>query len=319
MTRFTLPALVLTVLAGTAQAHVTLEQSEATVGATTKITLRIPHGCGAEATQAVTVDLPEGVYAAKPMPKPGWTLTTQTGAYAVPYDNHGTQMTEGVRQIAWSEGDLPGEWYDEFTFRAAVQGDVGETLYFPVTQTCATGVADWTDTSGGADVPNPAPHLVLVAGTGAHMAHGHGAAADVVTVGDLSLSGGFTRATLPNAPVAGGFLTVTNAGATDDLLLSASADFAGMTQLHEMAMEGDVMKMRELPEGLPIPAGQTVALAPGGFHIMFMDLKRPLAEGEAVTVTLTFRDAGTVEMTLPVGAPNAKAGHAMHDMPAVSQ
>ena len=148
------------------------------------------------------------------------------------------------------------------------------------------------------------------------------AAAGDVIVGDVSVTGGFTRATLPNAPVAGGFMTITNNGTADDVLLSAAADFAGMTQVHEMKMEGDVMQMRELPDGLPIPAGETVTLAPGGYHVMFMALKQPLIEGETATVTLNFREAGSVDVMLPVGAPNARMGgmgHRMHGMPAASQ
>lgn len=130
--------------------------------------------------------------------------------------------------------------------------------------------------------------------------------AEAVTLGDLTIAGAFARATLPNAPVAGGFLTVTNNGTADDTLVSASAPIAGMTQVHEMAMDGDVMRMRELPDGLPIPAGETVTLEPGGYHLMFMDLTGPLTEGETVPVTLTFAQAGTVEVMLPVGPAIAK-------------
>lgn len=131
-----------------------------------------------------------------------------------------------------------------------------------------------------------------------------------VTIGDLEITGGFSRATLPNAPVGAGYLTITNKGTSDDRLVSASSAVAGMTQIHEMKMEGDVMKMAELPDGLVIPAGGSVALAPGGFHIMFMDLKQQLAEGSTVVVTLTFETAGTVDVELAVGAPNA--GHMGH-------
>ena len=137
-------------------------------------------------------------------------------------------------------------------------------------------------------------------------------AADI-QVGTLTISGAFSRATLPNAPVAGGFLTITNAGSEDDRLIAATSPVAGMTQIHEMKMEGDVMKMTELPDGLVIPAGQTVTLAPGGYHIMFMQLKQALVEGGKVPVTLTFEKAGTVEVELDIGAVNAKdAGHSMH-------
>lgn len=130
-----------------------------------------------------------------------------------------------------------------------------------------------------------------------------------VTLGDLTIASAFTRATLPGAPVAGGFLTVTNVGTEDDTLLGASTTIAGMTQVHEMAMDGDVMKMRELPDGLPIPAGETVTLQPGGYHLMFMDLTQPLTEGETIAVTLTFAKAGQIDVTLPVAGTAAKMTH----------
>jgi len=78
-----------------------------------------------------------------------------------------------------------------------------------------------------------------------------------------------------------------------------------MTQVHEMKMEGDVMKMNEVEGGLVIPAGQSVMLAPGSFHIMFMDLKEPLVENAMVPVTLTFEKAGPIEIQLVVGSVNA--------------
>lgn len=311
-------AAALFALSGAAFAHATLEQKEAAIGATTKITLRIPHGCDGEATNAVRFEIPEGFYAVKPMPKAGWELTTETGAYETPYNNHGREMTEGVRAVTWSGGDLPDEFYDEFTIRGAVgpQLAAGEALYFPAVQTCANGTADWTDISGSHDVPNPAPSLMLVSGDGGHgHGHGHGDAAmkmgATVTLGDLEISAPFARATLPNQPVAGGFMTLTNTGETDDTLIAARSAAAGRMEVHEMAMDGDVMRMRELEDGLPIPAGETVTLKPGGYHVMFMDLAGPLSEGGSAEVTLTFEKAGEVTVIMPVVARDA--GGAAHE------
>ena len=129
----------------------------------------------------------------------------------------------------------------------------------------------------------------------------------VIHLGDINISLPFTRATLPNAPVGGGFLTIENTGTEPDRLISVASTVAGATQIHEMAMQGDVMKMRELADGLEIPAGETVVLAPGGFHIMFMGLKQAFVEGETIAVTLTFEKAGSVEVLLPVGAAAADA------------
>ncbi|RYH02733.1 DUF1775 domain-containing protein [Salipiger sp. IMCC34102] len=309
-------------LTGAASAHATLEQDTAVVGASTKITLRVPHGCDGEATNTVRIEIPDGFYAVKPMPKAGWDLTTETGPYAEPFDNHGREMTECVRAVIWSNGDLADDHYDEFTLRGSVGPDMtaGEAMFFPAVQTCANGTADWTDTSGSNDVPNPAPKLDLVAGNAAQdHAHGHGhgshgeAAAEVTTLGDLEIATPFARATLPNQPVAGSFMTITNTGAADDVLIAVSSPAAGRMEVHEMAMDGDVMRMRELDGGLPIPAGETVTLAPGGFHVMFMDLAGPLVEGDSVEVTLTFETSGDVSLTVPVtGIDDGAMDHSGH-------
>ncbi len=142
--------------------------------------------------------------------------------------------------------------------------------------------------------------LVAAAATGAH------GAAQVVTIGNLEISGGFSRATLPNAPVGGGYLTITNKGSEADRLVGAASPVAGVTQIHEMKMEGDLMKMNEVPDGVEIPPGATVTLKPGGLHIMFMQLTGPLVEGTSIPLTLTFEKAGSVEVQLSVESPAAK-------------
>lgn len=124
-------------------------------------------------------------------------------------------------------------------------------------------------------------------------------------IGTLELSGGFLRGTLPGQPVAGGFLSITNHGGGADVLLGGRADFASRVEVHEMALNGDVMEMRALPDGLVLPAGQTVTLNPGGYHLMFRDLKTALKPGTTAEVVLLFRKAGEVRLTLPVLAPNA--------------
>jgi len=142
-------------------------------------------------------------------------------------------------------------------------------------------------------------------------AHDSAAHDGAVHQGDLTISAPFARATLPKAPVGGGFLTIDNTGTQADHLLSASSPAAKIVQIHEMAMEGDVMKMRELADGLEIPAGQNVTLSPGGLHLMFMSLNQPFVEGESVPVTLVFEKAGTVEIDLPVLGAASDAPHTM--------
>jgi periplasmic copper chaperone A len=139
-----------------------------------------------------------------------------------------------------------------------------------------------------------------------HLVAAEQPAAAPVTVGALEISQGWIRATLPGQPAAGGFLTIDNKGKEADRLLSASSPLTAATQIHEMKMDGDVMKMAELADGIEIPAGGKVELKPGGFHIMFMGLEKQVMEGETVKVTLTFEKAGAVEVELPVQAPDAK-------------
>ena len=107
------------------------------------------------------------------------------------------------------------------------------------------------------------------------------------------------------ADVAAGFMTITNNGKEADRLVKATASVAPTVQLHEMKMEGDVMKMSEVPGGIVIPPGATVELKPMSLHIMFMDLKAPIKEGEVITGTLTFEKAGAVNVEYEVMAPNA--------------
>lgn len=122
------------------------------------------------------------------------------------------------------------------------------------------------------------------------------ALAEPVTVGDLTIERPTLRVTPQGAPVAGGYMLVTNTGEADDTLVAASVDAAPETEIHEMRMDGDVMRMRELDGGLVIPAGQSVSLQPGGYHLMLMG-PTPLAEGETHEVRLTFERAG--EVTVP--------------------
>jgi uncharacterized protein YcnI len=153
-------------LAPVAQAHVTLETRQAPVGSYYKAVLRVPHGCSGSDTTALRVRIPDGVLEVKPMPKPGWTLTIKTGTYPHPQALHGSKVDHGVQEIAWTGGDLPDAYYDEFTFRAYLASSLkpGTTLYFPTIQECKTGVSRWIDTSGRDDeAGDPAPHLQLTA------------------------------------------------------------------------------------------------------------------------------------------------------------
>ncbi len=124
--------------------------------------------------------------------------------------------------------------------------------------------------------------------------------AQTAKVGGLEVEGAYTRATVPGQMAAGGFMKIENKGAADQLL-SASSPVAGEVQLHEMSMEGQVMKMRQVKD-ITIPAGGAVELKPGSFHLMFLNIKAPLAAGETIPVKLKFAKAGELEVKFPVKA-----------------
>ncbi|MBB5046357.1 hypothetical protein HNR60_001102 [Rhodopseudomonas rhenobacensis] len=139
------------------------------------------------------------------------------------------------------------------------------------------------------------------------------AQAEDAKVGDLLITQPWSRATPGGAKVAGGYLTIENKGTAPDRLLSGTAAIAGKVELHEMSMDNGVMTMRPLDKGLAIAPGQSVKLAPGGYHLMLMELKGGLKQGEQVPVTLTFEKAGKVDVTLDVQGVGAQAPAATSD------
>ena len=147
------------------------------------------------------------------------------------------------------------------------------------------------------------------------------AAAHEFIVGPLKIAHPWSRATPPGAKVAAGYVTISNAGAADRLL-SVSAEIAGRTEIHEMAVTDGIMTMRQLENGVAVPAAGEARLAPGGLHLMFMDLKRQPKQGESFAGTLVFEKAGEVKVEFAVEAIGATApadhgtdkGHSAHGM-----
>jgi copper(I)-binding protein len=131
--------------------------------------------------------------------------------------------------------------------------------------------------------------------------------AEDVKAGDLLITQAWSRQTPSGAKVAGAYLTIENKGTTADRLVSGSTDVAGRFEIHEMAMDGGVMKMRPLDNGIAIDPGKTVKLAPGGYHVMLMDLKSQFKQGDKVPVTLQFEKAGKVNVSLDVQGVGAQA------------
>jgi copper(I)-binding protein len=141
-------------------------------------------------------------------------------------------------------------------------------------------------------------------------------AADVM-VGKLKISTPWARATPKAAPVGGGYLTITNMGSEADRLIGGATAIARSVEVHEMKIDNGIMKMRMLANGLVIKPGQTITLAPGGYHVMFMGLKQQLKQGEHFKATLTFAKAGKVDVDFAIegiGAVQGGGGDAMPGM-----
>ncbi|WP_336488494.1 DUF1775 domain-containing protein [Methylobacterium nigriterrae] len=312
-------ALFLTASTTAALAHATLERKEASPNTAYRGVVQIMHGCDGKPTTRVSVTIPEGIVGAKPMPKPGWQIAIARGAYERPYPSfHGT-VSEGVKTITWSGGELPDDQIDEFTFFARVSDAFapGSTVYFPVEQDCRTGSYRWSEIPAAGqsarDLKAPAPGVLIVA------APQKGPAPAAVKAGDLAIETPWMRATPGGAKVAGGYVRITNAGTAPDTLTGASIPIADRGEIHSMSMEGGVMRMAAVEGGLTIKPGETVELKPGGLHLMFLDLKAGPKAGETVQGTLTFARAGTVPVTFsvaPIGAQapggEAAGGHHHH-------
>ena len=121
----------------------------------------------------------------------------------------------------------------------------------------------------------------------------------------------WSRATPTGASTGAIYLTITNNSHDTDRLIGGSSDVAGKLQIHEMKVVNGTMEMREVSGGLPVPAGGSVVLKPGSYHIMLIGLNKPLKAGETIPLTLDFEKAGKVSITVPIRAMGA--GH--DDMP----
>lgn len=134
---------------------------------------------------------------------------------------------------------------------------------------------------------------------------GHATAADDPAI---AVEAPFARATASTARTGAAYMTLVNRGTETDRLVGASTPNADKVELHMVEREGDVMRMRQVA-AIDLPAGQRVALAPGGYHVMLLGLKGPLKQGETVPLTLTFARAGAVEVQVPIGAAGASGTH----------
>lgn len=279
--RATGAALLAAASAATVHAHVVLPPGGAAAGSTYAAAFRVGHACpGAQATTALAIRLPAGFTFVSAQPRQGWTLATAKGE---------VRWTATAAQFA-----LPGSQPDSFVVTGKLTGKPG-TLWFKAEQTCDVGRADWSAIPASASAPAPefpAPHLDVLA-PGVAAVDVRGAWARPTVQGQTS-SGVFARLTAP-------------AGAR---LVGVSTPVATDAAVHEMKMDGDVMRMRELPDGLDLPPGQPVDLGPGGYHVMLTGLKQPLAVGTTIPVTFDFIDRDGRKGALSVQVPVAQAAAA---------
>ena len=289
-------ALFSALLAGSAaQAHVVLPAGGANVGSNYDAAFRVGHACkDAKATTAIEVELPKAFQFKEAVARSGWKLTTpKAGAQG------------GV--VRWEADSattaLPGTEKTTFVVRGVLPS-TAQTLHFPVHQICDVGRADWAQIPTAANANDklefPAARLDVLPDN----------------VAAIDVRDAWVRAAVPGQSGTGAFLTVQAPQGAK--LVAVKSAVAGVVEIHEMKLENDVMKMRAIP-ALELPAGEQVKLAPGGLHLMMMDLKQPITAGQTLNFTLTLEDANgkrrerQIEAQVRSGATAGQdGGHGAH-------
>ena len=142
-----------------------------------------------------------------------------------------------------------------------------------------------------------------------------GTSAETYRLGSLEIANPWSRATPKGAAVGAGYVSIRNTGTASDRLIGGSAEVGKRFEIHAMEMDQGVMKMREVKGGLEIKPGETIDLKPGGLHLMFVDLARPLQQGERVKGTLAFEKAGKVQVEFQVQGIGAAGAHQQGSAP----
>ncbi|MBI2771733.1 MAG: copper chaperone PCu(A)C [Burkholderiales bacterium] len=257
-------------------AHVSLQEPVAEPGSSYRAVLRVTHGCDGSPTTTVTVQLPAGLRDAKAEAREGWTLFAQ---------GNEVRWTAATKEAA-----LPSAQRGEFAINAKLPPAPG-ALWFKVQQTCEQGRLDWSQLpAAGTSIEGLKSPAVLL---------------QVQALPAVKVEQAWVRSSVPGQRGSGGYMKLTARKAVR--LVGISSPVAGVAEVHEMKMEGDVMKMRPLAGALELPAGKAVELRPGGLHLMLMDLKQPLAAGSSVALTLTLRDEKGADSQLEVKVPVAAA------------
>lgn len=319
-----------------AWAHIVADPALAQPGSYFRTALRVGHGCDGQPTTAIRVRFPAGIVSATPQAKTGWQIGIERRKLEKPVAGaHGKMTDSEIAAISWSRGSLPGDQFDEFGLVVMIPQTPGAKLWLPVEQTCTESTVNWDQIPAAGQSPHALPHpaaLIQVAdssGMPMQMAMDHSQmdhskmdmgggmnkdaaaaalAKPVASVGDIAIAAPFARAT--PVKVGGAFMLLKNSGKADDKLVKAASPVAEHVELHEHVMEGNAMRMRPV-DGVPLPAGGTAELQPGGYHVMLIGLKHPLKEGDHFPLTLTFEKAGTVTIQVPVLKPGATSAMPM--------
>ena len=285
----------------TVNAHAVLDRQSIAPGQTMHVSIAIGHGCDGSATTRLSLNIPEGVIVTKIDPNDRFQSQSQKAKFDHVWTGPQGSVADGIKTITWSDGQLADKARGEFGFDIYASSDlkIGQILAFPVLQTCEQGERRWFEQADTIDTREklkaPAPVITIVTAEQAH----------------LDIRNGRSRVTPNGAPVAGGYITIRNWGEKGDRLIAASVAIADRVEIHEMTMADGVMRMRALDAGLDIPAGATVELKAGSYHLMFIKPGRALVEGEWLEGSLTFERAGVVPVRFKVeGMGGSQQGHA---------
>jgi len=280
-------------LGGSAFAHVGIDPPVAETNATWSGVVRVGHGCDSNPTTGVELRLPAGVTAVRAQARSGWQVATTP------------------QQVTWTAAagqSLSGSDRGDFPLELRVTSAAGPK-WINATQRCGPVTEQWSDApaqgTSTAGMKNPAILLQVMSGPEAAAWRMRPA-----------VENAWARASVPGQQSSGAYMSITAKEPTK--LVSVSTPVAGVAEVHEMKMEGDVMRMR--PAGaIDLPVGRPFELKPGSYHVMLQELKQPLAAGSTVPLTLVFRNAGGIEsrteLRVPVSAqpPGGAAAGAPHE------
>lgn len=266
-------------IAVAAHAHVTLPPGGATAGTVYPASFRVGHPCkDADATTAIRVQLPQGFEAIEAVPRAGWKTTMTRTEVAWTADGPGSA--------------LQGKERAQFTVRGKLTSTPG-TLWFKVLQVCDKGSEDWAQvpTKDGEKPEWPAARLEVLA----------------PGIAPVDFRDGWVRTTVEGQRSTGVFGKLTSG--VGGRLVGASSPWAETVEIHQMKMDGDVMRMRAVSGGLDLPPGETVELRSGGYHLMVMGLNRAVTVDQEMPLVLRFvdREGRASERSISV---RARAGSA---------